>query len=483
MATYNLIFHVTAIDHPMVLWHVDTILSHFPLFNGKRVVTIAEVDLSVADELERRFNEAGADVHRLPPDDNWEAAPFFNTSGPIVESTEPDTFLFYGHCKGASRSETECVAIKKWCSHMYKHLLEDFSVVESTFKNPEIHACGIFKCINDREQVIRTEASCVVIEHPAPGEWEKSGWHYPGTFYWVRQSEAFKEGWKFPERHESWHRTSTELWPCYVIPSHDNAADLYPLPVEFGGPEPVVANSLYNDYHWQRFHGETWHRNWKCDVNCVCDSITFQWVNEKKKIVWWEVPRVGSSSLKKTLDIDNNSDWRRIAKDETGDFLYGHYLNFTTVVNPWRRVASCYWLYTHYKMRRAELRELFCPNNNPSLPTFREFVLGMFNEGSQNHHWSPISNYVPPEGVLFDWLHIPLEKLTSEWNVLAYAFDLPLMDREVQTETVNQKPWREYYVNNPDLFNLVASYYEEDLRRFGSSFSSAIITEFGEGKE
>ena len=89
----------------------------------------------------------------------------------------------------------------------------------------------------------------------------------------------------------------------------------------------------------------------------------------------------------------------------------------------------------------------------------------------------------PPEDASFDWLHIPLEKLTAEWNVLAHTFDFPLMDRVVQKETVNQKPWREYYVNNPDLFNLVAAYYEEDLRRFGSSFSSAIITEFGEGKE
>jgi len=223
-----------------------------------------------------------------------------------------------------------------------------------------------------------------------------------------------------------------------------------------------------------------WEKTWECDVECVCDSITFRWINEEAKVIYWEVPRAGSSSLKKSI---KEPDWRMITRDEVDEVSYGDYLNFTTIVNPWRRVASCYWLYTHYKMRKAELRQMFCPNNDPHLPTFREFVLGMFNEGSRNHHWYPISNYVPPEDASFDWLHIPLEKLTVEWNILAHSFEFPLMDRVVQKDTVNQKPWREYYVNNPDLFNLVAAYYEEDLRRFGSSFSSAIITEFGEGEE
>jgi len=215
-------------------------------------------------------------------------------------------------------------------------------------------------------------------------------------------------------------------------------------------------------------------KNWECDVGCVCDSITFRWINEEAKVIYWEVPRAGSSSLKKSI---KEPDWRMITPAEVDEVPYGDYLNFTIIVNPWRRVASCYWLYTHYDIRVEECRELFCKNGG-HLPSFREFVFRMFDEGSRNHHWYPISNYVPPEDASFDWFHIPLGRLTVEWNVLANTFGFPPMDRETALWTVNQTPWREYYINDPDLFNLVAEYYEEDLRRFGSDFSADITTQF-----
>lgn len=214
-----------------------------------------------------------------------------------------------------------------------------------------------------------------------------------------------------------------------------------------------------------------WEKTWECDVDCVCDSITFRWIHEKEKVIYWEVPRVGSSSLKKSI---KPPEWRHLSVDEVDEIPYEEYLNFTTIVNPWRRVASCYWLYTHYDMRIRECDKLF----GGPVSSFEEFVTRMFDEGSRNHHWYPVSNYVPPEDAPFDWLQIPLEKLTTEWNVLAHTFDFPMMNRETQLATVNQKPWREHYINHPNLFNVVAGYYEEDLRRFGSSFSSAVVEEF-----
>lgn len=216
-----------------------------------------------------------------------------------------------------------------------------------------------------------------------------------------------------------------------------------------------------------------WHRGWKCDIDCICDSITFQWVNEKKKVVWWETPRVGSSSLKKTLNPAPDPAWRRITESEIVEFPYDNYFNFTTIVNPWRRVASCYYLYTHYRERQAESIQLF-----GNLPTFREFVSRMFNEGSRNHHWCPIVNYVPSENAQFDCQYILLEELTEQWDILAINYNFPQMKRETEPSSVNQWPWREYYINYPNIFSMVAGYYQEDLRRFGQHFSAAVIEDF-----
>ena len=242
----------------MVRWHMNQIKKFFPLFDRK-IITIAIMDTDeVMNEMKDEMEEAGAEVYLTPNDVNSrEATPFFTVSGPKIASPDPDTFLFYGHSKGASPGRPVSYAITEWCVWMYYYLLEQFPDVQLAFSNPVTDAVGIFKCTSGPK----------VISEMRPGTWHQIGWHYPGTFYWVRQSAAFKNNdWIFPETEEAWHATSNELWLPYVIPDPNRAANLCSLPKEFVNTDkPAFANRLFNDDDWEAMYKnhkaiEEWNR-------------------------------------------------------------------------------------------------------------------------------------------------------------------------------------------------------------------------------
>ena len=234
-----------------------------------------------------------------------------------------------------------------------------------------------------------------------------------------------------------------------------------------------------------------WHR-WECDVtgdrypwHCIChpdavSAATFRWVNEEKKVVWWEVPRAGSDSIRKTImDIDNNPEWRMINQLELEmDLLpYGEYYNFAVVRNPWDRVASCYHLYTTYEQggwgsrRISECKLLFYDNKDaPNLPNFGEFVERMFDEGSRNHQWFPVSSYVPSEDADYELQTMDADDLTQEWKAMVDLFEFAELELSLESERPNETSYQEIYADWPGTKELVEQYYEEDIRRFKFEF-------------
>jgi len=235
-----------------------------------------------------------------------------------------------------------------------------------------------------------------------------------------------------------------------------------------------------------------WHR-WECDItedrypwHCIChpeavSASTFRWVNEEKKVVWWEVPRAGSDSIRKTIvDIDNNPDWRMInqLELEMDLFPYGEYFNFAVIKNSWDRVVSCHYLYTTFEQggwgsrRMSECKLLFFDNKDaPVLPNFGEFVERMFDEGSRNHHWYPLSSYVPPEDADFEWQAFNADDLTTEWNTLSDVYGFAKFESSLNAARgPDKEPYQEIYEDWPGTKELVAQYYEEDIRRFKFEF-------------
>lgn len=202
-------------------------------------------------------------------------------------------------------------------------------------------------------------------------------------------------------------------------------------------------------------------KKWECDVNCVCDTHPFRWVNEKAKMIWWEVPRCGSSRIAASID---RKLWTRLTFNNVNTIKYSDYFNFAVQTNPWRRVASCYWLFNNYSGRIAEGKKLGA--NKP----FPQFIDDMFEEGHRNHHWYPVSCYFPPEDVKFDYTIIPLEDLTEEWNKIAKEHNQNEMIARLKRDAHNPKPWRESYKNSPTAIDIVAEHYKEDIQRFNHSF-------------
>lgn len=206
-------------------------------------------------------------------------------------------------------------------------------------------------------------------------------------------------------------------------------------------------------------------KRWECDVaGDVCETHTFRWINEKAKMIWWEVPRCGSSQLaSRTFD---RKKWERVTMDQVDNISYKDYFNFAVVGNPWRRVASCFWLYNSYQRRMGEGKHL-----SANVP-FPQFVDDMFKEGHRNHHWAPVSMYTPPEDAPFDFTIIPLENLTEEWNKIAKEHDQPLMVPLKERHAAhNPNPWREIYDKHTGVYDVVRAHYHEDIRRFGHLFS------------
>jgi hypothetical protein len=163
---------------------------------------------------------------------------------------------------------------------------------------------------------------------------------------------------------------------------------------------------------------------------------------------------------------------------DKGVFPYEDYYNFGVVKNPWDRVLSCYNLYTTFGGRQdesnriAECKLLFYNDkNSKKLPKFNEFIERMFNEGSRNHHWAPVSCYLPEEDADFDWHPIYIENLTSEWDRIAGKYGFPKPLKFVTGEGggsrgIDKKPYQEIYEKWPGTKELIEQYYEEDIRRF-----------------
>jgi len=158
-------------------------------------------------------------------------------------------------------------------------------------------------------------------------------------------------------------------------------------------------------------------------------------------------------------------------------FPYGEYYNFAVLRNPWDRVASCYYLYTNYEQggwgsrRISECKLLFYNNKDaPKLPNFGEFVERMFDEGARNHHWYPVSCYVPPEDVDYPWQIMFVDNLTDEWNAIRETFDFAELELSLESERPDMFPYQEMYEEWSGTKELVEQYYEEDIRRFGFEF-------------
>jgi len=90
---------------------------------------------------------------------------------------------------------------------------------------------------------------------PFKRDYPDGGWHYSGSFFWMRNPEVFRGNWKdlAPQRH------SVENWPPKICGS-GHAASIFGCGV----------GHLYDDAEWPNI--ERWISDWDSQANRETDE-------------------------------------------------------------------------------------------------------------------------------------------------------------------------------------------------------------------
>jgi hypothetical protein len=164
---------------------------------------------------------------------------------------------------------------------------------------------------------------------------------------------------------------------------------------------------------------------------CGCRRNSFVHVSHKRKLIYYEVPKCASVSIKSSLSIQLNGNLG--LSDEGLDFemymgspknaqdKYGGYKQFSVIRNPVERVVSCYNMFCYGRKHRVEQMKTmfgFVPNS-----------IDIFLAHAQiypNHHWNPISTFLPPD--LSDLVVLDIAN-TDKINGFLSAYGFPPLSK------------------------------------------------------
>lgn len=200
IARMNLVYFIFPLKHPDNIWqwNIDQLLRRITPFNGRKIVTVATGDGSLADRARIDPPEAVVEAfagHKIegheiefrfaPNNPACGEAEHFLPAMRMIASTNPGEALFYAHAKGVTRPKSQLDVILRWTTEMYQHNLDRIDEVRALL--PRWPCVGIAKSYGYPE--------AFRLASPAqPGESGNvpfHGWHYAGTFWWVRHDALF----------------------------------------------------------------------------------------------------------------------------------------------------------------------------------------------------------------------------------------------------------------------------------------------------
>ena len=207
--------------------------------------------------------------------------------------------------------------------------------------------------------------------------------------------------------------------------------------------------------------------NIKCATPlCGCPAreakkYSFRYVDEVRKCIYYDVPKSASSTIRKKLDVGSVPHLTSLSNPR---LELQSYFKFSIVRNPWDRMFSNWKMFTTQPGRIRQLQSMTSQNLNE----FSSFV--RFAVENPNHHWQPQADFVPAE---LDYLG-KMEEMEQALICLSENinnFDASNIKLNKSEPGVNDKQgihYREYY--SPDIMDLVADFYAEDIRRFGYAY-------------
>lgn len=170
------------LDHLKARWH---------LFNGHKIITIAtDSSTDSPDAVKAYLGDASCEFVIVPNDGNLrEMATFLPNLGLLRPYDSPNDFTFLAHGKGVTKPFNEGITCHVWADVMYETCLDYWPLVEELFTRHPI--VGSFKKVGHAFKNSRAT------------------WHYSGTFYWIRNSDAFARNWHHADK--TWW--GSESWP------------------------------------------------------------------------------------------------------------------------------------------------------------------------------------------------------------------------------------------------------------------------------
>jgi len=246
-------------------------------------------------------------------------------------------------------------------------------------------------------------------------------------------------------------------------------------------------------------------------LKCACRYNPFIWISEKFKMIYYEIPKSASTTIKSIfkLNIGSDSDkynslrhWakkhdvslsvnsnfffhrlellnlkraanRKIEKKTEFDFVpfYGsmkelfnfgeNYFKFTFIREPRERFLSNYAMFTQQKHRIEIFKSMF--GIDPNLISFDEFL--NFSTQMQNHHWNEQINFIPKLG---DKLFVDFIGSVANFNPdIEHILERKRIQLEqpivAQNKTKRNKETNFFNDNNLIIFNTI---YKNDLELY-----------------
>lgn len=217
----NLLFYLLPLRHSLKIWqwHVEQLRKYLPLFNGRKIITVAthgennKLAIESIEDVREAFGEDAALVEFLErPNDpeHWET-PAFREMLEMVESLDPTEATFYFHAKGVRRAKQE--AIRPWCQEIYRHNLGRLDDAMEALRY--WNCCGVAR--SETDPVAMTEGG--------------GHWHFAGTGFWFRHHALFsRPTWSKIINHshavEAYLSTQFSIDESYCL-AHDNVGSVY----------------------------------------------------------------------------------------------------------------------------------------------------------------------------------------------------------------------------------------------------------------
>ena len=188
------------------------LVSHWRVFNGKKIVSIAQGEGLVAPAIVELYLPKDAEVIVVDNDPLLGETPSFIAMLERVESIDSAECTFYAHAKGVTpRQQNKSQSILMWRNLMYWNCLADIRRVEEIMSDQSCAGCFLHRAKRPK--------------HP------NVHWHFSGTYFWFRHDTLFSNPeWKRIDQ----NRFGVEKYLGKQLPESE-AACLFPITVASSG--------------------------------------------------------------------------------------------------------------------------------------------------------------------------------------------------------------------------------------------------------